>query len=256
MRHQNKTATPEWSRKIETLRHRLSHSQGTLAKELNTSPMTISRWERGAQEPPADMYIQLGNLAGDPECWYFWERAGLHSADLMRVLPSALPRPSTTRLSPKLKIIHAGASQRLTKERQLVVVPLLPVHAGTHAAKGDRVPRFDQVPPESLLAAPSEWCPNPAFTSCLRVKGNSMAPSIQDDYIIAVDASQVERSKLYGKIVIAWNKDEGLIVSRLQRFDGTELLMPDSRDYTPVSLSGDHSWRILGKVLWWIGLAA
>lgn len=83
-----------------------------------------------------------------------------------------------------------------------------------------------------------------------------MAPSIQDDYIIAVDASQVERSKLYGKIVIAWNKDEGLIVSRLQGFDGTELLMPDSRDYTPVSLSGDRSWRISGKVLWWVALAS
>ncbi len=256
MRHQPKTATPEWSRKIEALRRSLTRSQSRFANELNTSAMTVSRWERGVQEPPANLYIQLGNLAGGPECWYFWERAGLHRSDLMRVLPAAPPRPSTTRLSPKLKIIHAGASQRLTKERQLVVVPLLPVQAGTHATKGDGVPRLDQVPPESMLAAPSEWCPNPAFTSCLRVKGNSMAPSIQDDYIIAVDASQVERSKLYGKIVIAWHKDEGLILSRLQRFDGTELLMPDSRDYTPVSLSADRGWRVLGKVLWWIGLAA
>jgi SOS-response transcriptional repressor LexA len=257
MGHQRKTAPPpEWSRKIETLRRRLSHSQGTLGTELNTSPMTVSRWERGAQEPSADMYIQLGNLAGDPECWYFWERAGLHSSDLMRVLPAARPGPSSTRLSPKLKIIHAGASQRLTKERQLVVVPLLPVNAGTHATKGDTVPRFDRVPPESMLAAPSEWCPNPAFTSCLRVKGNSMAPSIQNDYIIAVDAAQVERSKLYGKIVIAWHKDKGLIVSRLQRFDGTELLTPDNREYESISLNADRSWRILGKVLWWIGLAA
>lgn len=48
-----------------------------------------------------------------------------------------------------------------------------------------------------------------------------MAPSIQDYYIIAMDVSQVGHSKLYGKIVIAWHKDEGLIVSRLQRFDGT-----------------------------------
>jgi SOS-response transcriptional repressor LexA len=250
------TACPEWSRKVEALRGRLSQSQSSLAHELNTSAMTVSRWERGTQEPSAALYIQLGNLAGDPECWYFWERAGLHTADLMRVLPAARPRPSSTRLSPKLKIIHAGATERLTKQRQLVVVPLLPVNAGTHATKGDTVPRLDRVPPESMLAAPSEWCPNPASTSCLRVNGNSMAPSIQNDYIIAVDAAQVERSKLYGKIVIAWHKDKGLIVSRLQRFDGTELLMPDSREYEPVSLSADRSWRILGKVLWWIGLAA
>jgi len=99
-------------------------------------------------------------------------------------------------------------------------------------------------------------CPNPAFTSCLRVKGNSISPAIQDGYVIAMDASQVERSKSYRKIVVAWHKDKGLIVSRLQRFDGTELLMPDSRDYEPVSLSAEVNWRILGKVLWWIGLAA
>jgi SOS-response transcriptional repressor LexA len=255
MRGKGKTATQEWSRKIEALRRRLTRSQGALASELNTSAMAVSRWERGVQEPPADLYIQLGNLAGDPECWYFWGRAGLNSADLMRVLPAARSRPSTTRLSPKLKIIHAGASQRLTREQQLVVVPLLRVRAGTHTVKGDRVPRLDQAPPESMFAAPSEWCPNPAFTSCLRVKGNSMAPAIQDGYIIAVDASQVERSKLYGKVVVAWHKDQGLIVSRLQSFDGTDLLMPDSRDYRPVSLSGEGNWRILGKVLWWIGLA-
>lgn len=139
--------------------------------------------------------------------------------------------------------------------RPVVVIPLLTVRAGTHGVKGDRVARFDQAPPESMFAAPSEWCPNPAFTSCLRGKGNSMSPAIQDGYVIAVDASEVERSKLYGKIVVAWSKDKGLIVSRLQRFDGTELLMPDSRDYEPVSLSAEGNWRIMGKVLWWIGLA-
>jgi hypothetical protein len=205
----------------------------------------------GEQEPPADLYIQLGNLAADPECWYFWERA-----DLLRVLPAVRLRPNTTRLSPKLKIIHAGASQRLTRDRQLVIVPLLPVKVGANAGKGDRAPRFDQVPPEPMFAVPGEWYPNPAFTSCLGLKGDSMAPSIQHDYIIAADAPQVERSKLYGKIVIAWHKDNGVIVSRRQRFDGTELLSPDSREYEPVSLSADRSWRILGKLLWWVGLAA
>jgi SOS-response transcriptional repressor LexA/DNA-binding XRE family transcriptional regulator len=256
MRHRRKTATSDWSRTIESLRRRLTHTQCGLAKELNTSAMAVSRWERGLQEPPAELYIQLGNLAGDPECWYFWERAGLTGADLMRVLPTALSRPRAARLSPKLKIVHAGASQRLTQERQLVAIPLLPVYAGTHGVKGDHVARLDQTPPESMLAAPSEWCPNPAFTNCLRIKGNSMAPTIQNGYVVAVDASQVERTKLYGKVIIAWHKDEGLIVSRLRHIDGIELLMPDSRDFEPMSLSGDRSWRILGKVLWWVGLAA
>ena len=37
--------------------------------------------------PPSHSYIEIGNLAGDPLCWYFWERAGLRSDDLMRVMP-------------------------------------------------------------------------------------------------------------------------------------------------------------------------
>ena len=70
--------------------------------------MAVSRWERGEQEPPANIYIQLGNITGDPECWYFWARAGLHSVDLMRVLPAARSRLRRDPL-PGLQVIHAGA---------------------------------------------------------------------------------------------------------------------------------------------------
>jgi SOS-response transcriptional repressor LexA len=217
--------------------------------------MAVSRWERGAQEPPADLYIQLGNLAGDPECWYFWERAGLHSADIMRVLPAMHARSSKQQISQNLRIIHAGATRRLTTEKQLVVIPVLPIRAGTPSVKGDKIANFDDGPAESVIAAPSDWCPNPAYTSCLRVKGDSMAPTLQDGYIVAVDASQIEHSKLYGKVVVAWHKNEGLIVSRLQRFDGMELLFPDSRQFPPITLTAEHKWRVMGKVLWWVGLA-
>ena len=51
--------------------------------------MSVSRWERGILEVPANIYIKLGNLAGDPLCWYFWGCAGLRSEDIMRVLPAA-----------------------------------------------------------------------------------------------------------------------------------------------------------------------
>ena len=48
--------------------------------------MAVSRWERGVNEPPADCYIRLGILAGNPDCWFFWQRAGLHKSDVKRVL--------------------------------------------------------------------------------------------------------------------------------------------------------------------------
>ena len=61
--------------KILELREHLGVNQTDFGHKLESSAMAVSRWERGAQEPPSHSYIEIGNLAGDPMCWYFWERA-------------------------------------------------------------------------------------------------------------------------------------------------------------------------------------
>jgi|SRR5580693_10728472 transcriptional regulator with XRE-family HTH domain len=83
---------PDWSSRIRAFRKTLNLSQGQLGKRLKASAMAVSRWERGETEPSAKSYIQLGNLTGDPLCWFFWGRAGLSIADVMRVLPTARRR--------------------------------------------------------------------------------------------------------------------------------------------------------------------
>jgi SOS-response transcriptional repressor LexA len=103
-----------------------------------------------------------------------------------------------------------------------------------------------------MIAAPEDWCPNPATTSCLRLRGNSMSPLIQDGCILAVDSSQNDQTQSNGKIVIAWQKDTGLTVSRLRRFDHTEVLESENHGYESIALSSKHRWTILAKVLWWI----
>ena len=75
---------PEWATTISELRQRLNLSQTDFGHRLHSSAMGVSRWERGNQEPSAGSYIELGNLAGAPLCWYFWGRAGLRAEDLMR----------------------------------------------------------------------------------------------------------------------------------------------------------------------------
>ena len=249
----SKTSNPgqfEWAARINAFRRRLSLSQSELGKRLDASAMAVSRWERGVQEPPANISIQLGNLTGDPECWYFWGRAGLHTDDLMRVLPSIRSRLRRDR-PPDLRIVQAGVHRVPKKKSQMVAIPVLPVVAATHGGKGDPAISLQQARPESLLAAPNQWCPNPAYTSCLRVRGRSMMPLIHDGYIIVVDTSQTNRRKLYGHIVVAAHKEQGLIVSRLQRYEDTEVLVPENREYDSTALS--TNWRIVAKILWWIG---
>ena len=81
------------------------------------------------------------------------------------------------------------------------------------------------------MGGASEWCPNPASTISLRVKGNSMSPLIFDSYLLAVDTSETAHEKMLGQIVVAWIRDEKrLLVSRLIRFDHTDALISGRRE--------------------------
>jgi hypothetical protein len=117
--------------------------------------MAVSRWERGEAQPPADAYIRLGKLAGDPLCWFFWGRAGLNTADVIRVLPKARRRFLDDR-STRLQVVHAGARRERPEDDAFVAIPLLPVSAASPGWRGDRVSDLDQLKPEAMLAAPAE----------------------------------------------------------------------------------------------------
>src|SRR5260221_9026773 len=115
-RNNAKAATkPDWASMISRLRQRLELSQTAFGQEVHSSAMGVSRWERGAQEPPSHSYIELGNLAGDPECWFFWSRAGLRSEDLMRVLPKLRNRFPQSHPH-DFQIVHAATARKEPKK--------------------------------------------------------------------------------------------------------------------------------------------
>jgi transcriptional regulator with XRE-family HTH domain len=254
-RSKSQARVPEWSRQIETFRQSLKLTQSEFSNRLGVSSMSVSRWERGILKVPAEIYIKLGNLAGDPLCWSFWGHAGLHTEDVMRVLPAARDRLRENRIADVL-VVHAGHVKKPpVTPSDFVAIPLLPVYAGTPGETGDKDVDLEQVRPETMLVAPGGWCSNPNSTICLRVRGNSMSPLILDGYIIAVDTFDVQHDALIGKIVLAWNAKNGLLVSRLIRFDHTDALVSDHREYESISLAPEAAWRIIGVVLWWTGKA-
>jgi hypothetical protein len=246
---------PDWAARIDKLRRRLELSQCALGQQLQYSAMAVSRWERGLQEPPAACYIRLGELSGNPDCWYFWERAGLKSSDIIRALPvkkEVFPKSSF----PDFDIVVAGSGKKAQcKKTKLVAVPLLDIHAGAHGERGDHLLDLDKANAIDMIAAPAAWCPHPSSTSCLRVKGMSMSPLIHDGDILAVDYSELRHAELNGKIVVAWHQERGLCVSRFRRYRGVEVLEAENRDYEDVTIGSDRSWRIIGKILWWTRLA-
>ncbi|MBV9073010.1 MAG: helix-turn-helix domain-containing protein [Acidobacteria bacterium] len=236
MRAGTKLARPEWAVQIERLRERLHLNQAGLARLLNVSPMAVSRWERAVNEPEAAYYIHMGTLAGDPDCWYFWQRAGLPASDLKRALR-------------KTRAHRSGQTEPPSAPE--VSVPLLALTAGTVSA-GDNTPNLEQAPAVAKLAAPGDWSQNDQSLRCLRVAGDGMAPLIADGSIVAVDLSQFEPAKLSNAVVLAWHKDYGLMLRRLKRFGAAEVLVAETDRAGANTLTLDRNWRLLGRAVWWM----
>jgi phage repressor protein C with HTH and peptisase S24 domain len=250
-------APTEWAEQIRNLRQKLGVSQGELARKLDCSAMTISRWENGQLAPTARYYVELGKLAGKPDCWFYWGRAGLQSSDVVTVLNERERKqyPAQPEELMDLAAAGIGLKHELPRKSKVVPIPVLQATVGTHGGQGDRHGNLNYIPARDVMGAPSEWCPNPGYTSLLRIRGRSMEPLIHDGDIAAVDSSQTDRNQLDGKVVIVTNEEKGLCVSRLRRYPKFDVLESENREYKSVVLGKSCGWRIIARVLWWISSA-
>jgi phage repressor protein C with HTH and peptisase S24 domain len=244
--------TREWSDRIRRLLKALKLTQAGLAARLGVSPATVSRWLAGKNEPTAETYVALGNLAGRPEATYFWERAGIDTSEL----PDPSLRQTLSSIQTTLEdfnlITNKRVSQHLAGRGNAVAIPLLSV-----TAFGDRIPphenvRLSQAKVEDVLLAPLSWCPHPEGMISMHVAGDSMYPTIPSSSILFVDTAVTERSHLNEKLVVVSHRDLGFKVARLQRLAGSDLLVSANPKYLPLDISNATKWKIFGEVLWWV----
>jgi SOS-response transcriptional repressor LexA len=238
-------ARPEWADRLERLRQTLGISQAGLAKRLNVSAMAPSRWERGINEPPAEIYIQLGKMVGEPACWYFWEKAGLKKAELLALANRKKSGAARTVTPAPMQVIPSAGLRHAKTNTPMCAIPLY-----STSAEG----KIDRNAATEVVTAPKDWCKHPDDTFCIRMCGERMSPVLRDGYIVAVDQKERDGSKLEGKMVLASHPQKGLVIHWLQRVGGAEMLVPENRDHPPIYLA-EGGWTFLGKVVWWIGRA-
>ena len=249
-RKSQRESLPEWVSQITAMRERLGINQAELARRLECSAMTISRWERGLLQPSAEHFIQLGNLGNQTEAWFFWEMAGIQPAKMVEALDGP-SRKKKSSASFTIEIVDEGRrAVQNPKPSRLIAVPLLKTVAGSHGTRGDKRSSLRSIPKAQIIGVPAAWCPNPTYTSLIPVSGHSMEPAVRDGDMVAVDAYQTERSHLYGHVVVVTTEMNGLSVSRLCRYESVDVLEAEDRQYQPLILKKSGGWRIIGKVLW------
>ena len=135
---------------VIALRKCLGLSQASFEKVLKCSAMEVSRMERG-YKLTANLCIQLGNIAGDPACWFFWERARPRSSDVLRIHPDFHLR--TQKDETVLRVVHPGLVREL---KHLILWLFLYCRwclvLGTHG--GADIPDKIGIVPNAVFATP------------------------------------------------------------------------------------------------------
>jgi SOS-response transcriptional repressor LexA len=245
---QAQNMSSDWAVRIQRLMDEQRLRRPAFAAKLNVTQMTVSNWLSAKKEPRPEMYYRMARIWPDSaETPHLLKRAadisGAHQ------VPGFDKPAADVRRAPQ-----AGRRAKFARgEDGAVEIPLLKDEAATGTPRQVQEKEFDRV-----LHFPGSLVPHPDKTVCIRVRGDSMSPVLEDGYIIAIDTAQTDRVRLYDSMVAARDPEGGVTIKWLRKVGNDEILLAQhtSRRHQPVVLSreGEPGWSIVGKVLWWIGM--
>ncbi|MGH9804500.1 MAG: S24 family peptidase [Candidatus Acidiferrales bacterium] len=240
---------------IKQLRRILDLSQEQLARRIDVTKKTVAEWEQGRQPPSPERLLQLAKLAppGDIRHWFTRHALLRIGAEANLVLEALLdgrtggPGPLA---AGELRVVApADLSERLRALEGLdhyAAVPLLRDAAAAGAARA-----ISESDIEGYVLVPYGWCPDAQNFSCLRVRGDSMTPILNDGAIVGIDRTQRDPAMLQQQMVAA-RYEEGVTIKWLERQpDGALLLVPENKSYATLLLPRAAANPIIGAVSWY-----
>lgn len=245
---------PAYAIAIIKTRTHFNWTQAEMAENLGIGQAEISRWEKGKREPARHLYEELYVLAHDlPEASLFWEKAELTPQRMDRWLTAmkhGREAPVLKRESPTATPDIINPWRNLKQSAGIpTAVPLL---ADAAAAGVPRIVRETDI--EDIIFFSSVHLPHPLTTRCIRISGDSMHPVLEDGDIVAVDTYKASPHELASKMVVASDPSGGITVKWLRKVGKEYILMPQNPRFDPILLRSDPGWRIVGEVLFWIGM--
>ncbi len=191
--------------RVKEARQAKGMDQAKLSARLDIATRTLQRWEKGEQVPDSNYLMRIAKHTGVSPHWLLTGEGDM------------IGRPEDTG-----KVITLPTSRY--KKVDLVSLPLLssvPGGAPSMIFHPDYVERYISV---------DDVRDNQAFA--LEVKGNSMAPRIEDGDIIVVSPKLQTKN---GDICVVRVNDEDT-VKRVKIEDQTIYLIPLNPDYEPMAV--------------------
>ncbi len=232
--------------RFKSIRERLRLSQSEFAKRLGIDQATLSRYEKGYRSPTVDAIVSAQREFGVRVEFIVSGREPMLDTDepsdgagFLRPVQVRFVRPS-------------GKWFSETGVDETAYIPL-PIVSGSVAAGSPRAISEHDVDDWVPAIYHPEWNPHPEKTVCVRVKGDSMEPTIPDGGLVAIDWAQRDPRALTRHIA-AFRVDGGVTVKRLFVTDkGLWIARPDNPNSTDLFHFEDDEIAdaVVGKVVWW-----
>jgi len=153
----------EAAKRIRSLRGSLT--QVEFAKFLHVAQPMVSAWEAGRELPAsADLWIKFGEIAGWPDCFWFWQRAGLVPKTLLAAVQKTLNEQGEERAAPLV-------------EGEVYRIPEFRATPQGREATGNLIP------------LPARFIPHPEKTICLLLELESAELADCPHGLVLVDTS-------------------------------------------------------------------
>jgi phage repressor protein C with HTH and peptisase S24 domain len=221
---------------------RFGKSNVRFAEKLGVSEGSVRGWVGGSHEPGAELLRKIARVGRVSIRWLLTGEG-----------PMALV--GTSQPTPPLKIVEPKAAWfRGLRERIDAYFPV-PLVEGRVAAGSPSEVSEHEVEDWIPTIFHKDWCPHPEQTVCVRVRGDSMTPTIPDGGLVAIDLAQRDPARL-ARSIVALRRDGGVSIKRLFRTDdGMWVARPDNVESNEIYVLTPESVAeaILGKVVWWWG---
>ena len=227
--------------RLRAVRAQLGLSQTEMAEAVGITQSSIAAYEADGRRPPLPVLLALEHKLRVSHEWVLSGQG--------EPLRSAGPtRPTIVTSQEEL-----AALRRLEGEDQYYAVPYLrdPAAAGAGLIMEEQV--------EGYCIIHRRVAPHPERLRCVRISGESMAPTLTDGSIVAVDVTPVPLRNLEGRIVCSRTGDGSVVIKRLRVRNHFALLFSDNEDqrtFPPIVLDlREMEEPVIGQVIWaWVDL--
>lgn len=227
--------------RLRAARKELGLNQTELAEAVGITQSSVAAYEAGSRRPPLPVLLAMELRLRISHEWVL-EGTGERIAGPGVARPVIITDPG-----------QLGPLHQLEGEEAYYAVPYLrdPAAAGAGLIMAEDVAGY--------CVIHRRVAPHPERLRCVRISGDSMAPTLTDGSIVAVDVTPVPLRNLQGRIVCSRTADGGVVIKRIRVRNHFALLYSDNENqitFPPIVIDlRELPEPIIGQVIWaWVDL--